>query len=251
MRLEGGQLAQIRQSVLREMGARIHRNVNAGAPEYGPIHGDRAVGLAIAAAVARAHAHGFEVLRDVERYVLASLVLGHDFATDPQLPWAARALLDTGAGPDRRAARLHDRATHYASLVFGPRRERLRDALGRLGALDLALPSRDGAAELHAMCVRLYPRKAEVIGDHALSALIAEAPETARAWGLKTPRGVAACVGLQFMIGARAESDARVPWVGEILRDTSLPTEEQRILRLLTAAWDYAERWRRAIPVED
>lgn len=247
MRLRAEQLVSIRQSGDREMAARFARNVAAGAPEFAPIHGDRATREAIREAIVRARSLGFEVEGDIERYVLASLILGADFAADPQIPWAARALARDGSSPSRRAARLFDRTTHFASRVFGPRREHLRAALG---AMDRALPSGHDGGSLLAFAERLYPRKLEVIGHDAFLALAAAAPEAARAVGLSTSRGASALVGLQFMIGANVARDPRVPWAGEILRDPSVAREADRIDLLLTAAWDYAERWRRAITLD-
>ena len=104
------------------------------------IRGRNAIHQTVNLAVRRAQSYSFHDQPRVRFSIDMMLILGSDFDTDPQFPWAAETLKDTFFPPTIRGLALHRDLTLYMERVMGPRRQYAREALCRFALLPDELP---------------------------------------------------------------------------------------------------------------
>jgi hypothetical protein len=76
-------------------------------------------------------------------------------------------------------------------------------------------------------------------GEDAARALVHEARARAEGHGFHLEAQVAQYVGLAFVLGARFDTDAALPWAAKILADPALADPDVRIERLSAGARAY------------
>src|SRR5438552_15524006 len=132
------------------------------------------------------------------------LVLGSDFDTDPQFPWAAETLLDQFSRAEVRGMVLHRDLSLYVERVMGQQREHVIEALDRFAALpaDIPPPAKRGVSYVRGWLRQLFPRKSDDVNDEQLARISAAGAEEADRFGLPAGDGIVASVMLVFGHGA-------------------------------------------------
>jgi hypothetical protein len=185
--------------------------------------GGRAAMLAwVRLGVDAAAAAGYGSRYQTGRWLALMLILGVDFATDPQLPWV-QAHLDAAreADPTRRVDALLQATLDYLSLTAGDEAERVVRAMLRIRAVDFAaLPDLQGDAAVDDACdrlLRLYPEKVAFQGPDLTARNVKLQMQRARSFGLQAPAGRFVFVVLSFMLGSGFDHDPLHPWAGALL----------------------------------
>lgn len=246
LKISREQIKGIRREMLHALALRMAVDIAERTPAFRAIYGEVTLQAAVQQAAEHAVNYGFEAEPAIELYVKTTLLIGNDFPTDPQVPWAAKILADAHAGgPSRKAERIYERADSLVARIFGHREEHLRESLLILERpwIERELSARSTETELLRLLIRLQPRRSEAIGEEALRCLIAEGRANALGYGLMLRDGVAIYIALQFLFGANFATSETLPWAGCILRDRALVDEHDRVVRLLAAAMDHRARW--------
>jgi hypothetical protein len=170
-----------------------------------------------------AQTNGFNGRREIAIWLSLMLILGADFAIDPQLPWV-RELLDPDSDPDpgERLELLFKHTLDYLGKTAGKDGELVVRALLRMRAIDFAsVPALDDEAAVDDACQRLravYPQKFAFQG-HALTAMnVARQRCAAREWGLQGPGAEFLFVLLSFMLGSGFVDDPLHGWARDVLQ---------------------------------
>jgi hypothetical protein len=209
----------------------------------------------------RAKAHGFTTERCVRLYISLMFMLGSDFPSDPQLPWAAEILNDAIlADEDLRIDYLHHKATDYIYTVavdlrtldgggddprFQDEARQLRDAPNAV-LVQARIPA--FTAWLLDRFTRMLPAKAKYVGEGCLRRLIQRGFESARNYGLTTERGVGIYIALMFVLGSGFATEPLLPWVAVVLNDKTRPDPTQKADRLFEEAMAHLQQWEAAGP---
>ncbi len=177
------------------------------------------------------------------RWVALTMMLGVDFAIDPQLPWV-RDELDASDEPDgaARLNRLYARTVDYLGATAGEDAELVVRALLRIRAIDYAaIPVLSNeAAAVADTCSRLealYPEKFAHQGAALTAQVVARDRARARDFGLHEAGGQFLFVMLAFMLGSGFDHDLLHGWAGEALRSGN---DGDRAARLEAAALAHA-----------
>ena len=204
--------------------------------EYAPrlfgAAGENGIGQAVHVGLQRAQGYSFPDLPQVRFYIDLMLVLGSDFDTDPQFPWATETLKDRFSRPHVRGMILHRDLSLYLDRVMGPGKEHLKDALDRFAGLPSELPSppRRDISSLRGWVRLLFPQKSDDVSDAHLGQIAEAATQQANEFGLPAGDAILACVMLVF--GHGATHDPLYPWISSVLRDPQITSGEGRLQRL-------------------
>jgi hypothetical protein len=165
-------------------------------------------------AIQRAASFGWTKRGPLEFFLEVMVMLGSDFHTDPQYPWAAASLnasLDEMAGADN----LHAEVMKYYDAVLGPGLCCEVEAIQRLLASDYARDrqlSPAGKSEILRALKWAYPEKYTFVGEQALGALIGEAEDVCAHFGF-ADTGLALVTATLFSFGHTCFSDPQYPWI--------------------------------------
>jgi hypothetical protein len=189
-----------------------------------------------------------------DQYTLSSytdlvFLLGSDFDTDPQFPWAAEILNDAERTDETtRAASLYAQAYEYFEQVAGPDGKFIDEALGRAAeAAAQSFTEAPGSAEFYARVLglfkSLFPQKYVYVGELGLRRLVPQAVESARRYGLHGSRDVALYACLMFMLGSGFDTDPQFPWAAAALAGEEEVDGASKVERLYGAAMQYLASW--------
>ena len=172
-------------------------------------------------------------------------MLGSDFDTDPQLPWAAQILTDQ-ASPNQmsRADRLYEKSGEYVAKVAGPDYEYAKQALRRAKQVQLQGLSLSAAAfetELLAHLRSNHPEKCHYIGEPALRSLIPLGVELAKRHSIATSAGLILLTGLAFALGHGFSTDLQFPWISSTLGNDRIDDPNKRVERLYSKTMTYLD----------
>ncbi|MHC4111574.1 MAG: hypothetical protein ACYSUY_10885 [Planctomycetota bacterium] len=237
-------------------------------PEQYDALGEAVVRKVIEYGVDRAEAHGFETEPDVNMYIDLMLLLGSNFDTDPQLPWAAEILHaesiedestedestedestedESIAEPFGRVEKLYDQAIEYLDRIEGPEDEYLINALDEFSDISFEeLPltrSEDIENTTISLLRRIWPEKYQAIGTNALNHLIIYATESIQRYNITSQRGVVLYTVLMFMLGSGFDTNPQFPWATTVLKDESIINEAARIDQLYKKAITFLDEW--------
>jgi len=191
--------------------------------------------------VSEACAAGYRSQHACGRWLLLMMMLGIDFAIDPQLPWI-RACLDPSrnSGPTERIDEAVDEAMHYLGAIAGEDAERVVRAMVRIRDFDFAsVPSLQGPAAVDEACARLkwlYPEKFDFQGEALMADFVASQLNAARQHGLAGPAGGFLFVLLAFMLGTGFHRDPLHSWAVRVLDPAAQLASDERAARLEAAA---------------
>jgi len=194
--------------------------------------------------------------RSVRIYVQLVLMLGYDFDSDPQFPWAGELLSDSSIDNEvERADRLHDKAWEYfehSAPDFGNTEgdfnssrfvELIRQV--RQERNDILQPSAlpEFQNRMTTQLRKTFPKKCEYIGESGLGQTIQHSIESAKKHGISTERGNVLFIGLAFILGSGFDTDPRLPWVSVSLNDSKSFDQNERVNRLLAETVNFLKRW--------
>lgn len=202
-------------------------------PKLCEVIGDRQLRVALRQARLRATGHGFTFRGPLRLYVEMMFLCGSDFDTDPQFPAVGR-ILRTPGDQMARAEQLYGLVLDYQKKVAGTNLVFTRKALNDLLALIQNLPAFSSTNFLPGMLRemhRVYPQRAEYIGDPALTALIREGQTKARQYDFPI-RGEVLIVTLMSAFGHGCIDDPLYPWIANTLNDERIVSASARAERL-------------------
>jgi|ERR1039458_1432635 hypothetical protein len=193
----------------------------------------------------RAQGYRFEDQPQIRFYIDMMLVLGSEFDTDPQFPWARETLQDQFSRPHVRGMVLHRDLSLYLDRVMGPQKEHVMDALDRFAGLprELPPPEQRNINNLRGWLRRIFPQKSDDVSDDQLAQIGAAATQQANELRLPVGDGILASVMLVF--GHGATHDPLYPWISSVLRDPHITSPEGRLQRLWAKLRIYAESARK------
>ena len=190
----------------------------------------------------RAVSHGFDTQRSVCLYINAMLLMGSNFDVDPMYPWAAEILSDTSGGyPLLRIDRLSDRSLRVFYRIAGTGHMQLNRALVNLHRDAIAIEQQIGQgspSDLPQFAQRLFPTKAEVVGEGAVRLLSRNAVDSAGRYGLVADAHVLLYGFLMFMIGSGFDSDPQYARLRRVLTDSRLEEPQAKAAALYAAMQD-------------
>jgi hypothetical protein len=197
--------------------------------------------------VERGEDYGFTTERDVCLYINLMLLLGSNFDTDVQYPWAGEILNDeTITDPVTRIDQLYDTATDYLDRVAGPNDQYVRRALLNMRQVPIQDFSETATENVERILLsrlqKIWPTKCGELGGTTLHALIRHSTESAQNYGITGDRGVATYTGLAFILGAGFDTDPQFVRASAILKDESIPDEATKVARLYKEAMIFLEK---------
>lgn len=208
------------------------------------IAGDACVRETIRLGVTRARRWGLTREASAQSYIDHMLMLGSDFDSDPQLPWA-REILERKQPELARLDSLHAQARDFLERTAGASSKNLFFAVARARAHglcpELSRPPSQVLDQVAAYLGWMYPEKYRLVA-HRLPELVGRAEATAFTHGFERPRALGRILGATFLLGGGVTDDPMTPWVGAIVRDTT-HTADEREAKLWSALSAYAERW--------
>lgn len=203
--------------------------------------GDRGVLQTVRNGMERAQSYSFSDKDHIQFYIEMMLVLGSEFDSDPQFPWAAEILQDFSSQSHVRVLALHRDLSLYLDRVVGPENVFLKEALANFLELrtQLSSPEELNIDNVRKLLWRFFPQKYDDMNDDQLSQIEASAMSRAREFELTWGDGLIA--GIMFMFGHGATSDNLYPWIANTLAAPPTGAEDTRLQRLWAKLHLYAE----------
>jgi hypothetical protein len=242
LKIREEQLKAFESAAMQRLEDRMVAHLHELAPQHCAAMGEANLRKVVKTGIKRAEKYGLTFKGPVRFYLDLMIMLGSDFDTDPQYPWAAE-LLNGSADPDQmdRAEALYERAMKYTAEVFGQNYEYELAAARRAGALkfqDLPSSATGSIKNLMSHLERVFPEKVRFIGELPISALVARARELSEQHRLDTERGPTVLAGLMFAFGHGVAADPQFPRVAATLaKDMQKPAV--RTERLFQRAMTY------------
>lgn len=240
------QLEMFRRRARDRFDAELARHFLATYPyECREAGGEAAVLELVRRGVDRAADHGYTAQRQAGLYIGLTFMLGADFDSDPQIPWAGRMLDDASVeDPEDRILRLYAAAVDFLRATAGDGCRHLVRALVRIKGFDLgAVPEPLGDSWEDDLLKRLrafFPEKYDVQGEEANRELVRQAGALAGELGFEGGRAVTAVGALMFMLGSGFHRDPLYPWAARALAGGG--PEPERVARLHREALAHLER---------
>jgi len=216
-------------------------------PRHYEILGEPTIRKVIQYGVDRAENYGFTTEQDVCLYINLMLMLGGNFDTDVQLPWAT-AILNNETITDSvtRIDRLYDAAMDYLDRVAGANNQYLRRALLNIRQVPVEDFSHSATENVERLVVsrlqKIWPKKCDEMGGATVQRLIRHSIDSARNYGITGDRGVAIYTGLAFILGSGFDSDPQFARASAVLNDESTPHEGTKVDRLYKEAMAFLEK---------
>jgi len=184
----------------------------------------------------RAASYGFTFEGPIRLYLELMALLGSDFDTDPQYPWASEILnAKSSRAQMQRATRLYEKMLAYRAAVFGPANAFTLSAFGRLQTLTqepFAPLAGDANTALCRWLAFIHPEKTAFLGPDALAALVGEGLDKARRLSASTDLEVASMVAFMLMFGHGCMADPLYPWIGRAWSKSGVTHSLGRAARL-------------------
>ncbi len=215
------------------------------APKHAEVIGDGNVREAVKTGIERAKEYGFSKRGPIRFYVELKFMLGSEFDTDFQLPWANETLVNDEIEDElQRADLLHEKLVEYLEIVNGPKNEFALKALGKLSRAKLGnytAAGRSIGTHIKMALKDVYPKKYEYLGEEGVETLITKAKESAKVFGVTSENGLSVLASLIFAVGHGFGDDPLFPWIKNTLNDKSVADSNERTDRLETKARIYFE----------
>jgi hypothetical protein len=133
MILRHTQMTAFRKAALESFENEMVAHIREFAPRLFEIVGEPGMREFVQMGVDRARQHQFEQRGPVRFYLEMMLTFASDFDTDPQLPWASKALSDKAITDQMaRSGALYEAMQKYLDRVAGPNNRFAMEALKRL-----------------------------------------------------------------------------------------------------------------------
>lgn len=230
------QIKVFQQTVLRNFENNMVQHLRNFTPKHSEALGEDGLRKVIRRGIKRAETYGFTDRGPVRFYIELMFMLGSDFDTDCQFPWASQILTDPEiVEQTERADALFDKVMDYVKEVAGPEREYAQESLRRASQQsfkDLRKIKGSMETEILARFKTNYPQKCRYIGDQALRTLVQRGAELAQKYSVSSPAGAAFFASFMFILGHGFAEDPLYPWCEETLNDKSISDPNKRIERL-------------------
>jgi len=210
-------------------------------PPHASAAGEEGLRRVIRTGVARARAYGFTLRGPVRFYLEQMILYGHDFDTDPLLPWAGRCLKAGGASELDRADGMHELGSQFQARVVGPDGKHEQAAIRRLlkDPVPAWMSGDLSDAGLGTKLQEVYPQKCAGEPD-GLRAIIGTCRRQAADWQLPTTTGGGLFAALAVGIGHGFLADPIYPWAAGTLKDTEGQPGQQRVEKLAHRAMAFS-----------
>lgn len=249
LRIRAGQMRVFEKAAVGNFVQTAVRHLQENAPVHCGFLGDDGTREAVEYGLRRAEKYDLTTERSLLMYLDLMFMLCRDFDRDPLLPWAVEILRDQGISSElARMNRLYQKASEYLQRVVGPKNEYIDAALR---AIRQETPRWSHGGDFEAQMVwwfeRIYPEKTAYIGDQGIRALLQRGAESAKAHGIGSHRGLMIYTALMFLLGSHFSEDPLFRWARDILDDSQIPDEPQKVDRLYAASMNCLEQWTEAM----
>jgi hypothetical protein len=240
LKIRSEQMKVFEQASSRSFEDLMVQHIKEFAPKHVEAIGDQVVHQIVVSGIERAREYGFTTRGPVRFYIELMFMLGSDFDTDLQLPWAAETLKKSDQTPQHiKADELYDKAMDYVDKVIGSNYEFEIEALRRglqIRLEDVPVSSRSSFRdEALTHLRRLYPQKCEYMGETRLRLLIQRGLELAQRKKISNDKMAAIFIGLMFTFGHGCFTDPQFPWIASTLNDD----QEKQVVRLYARLMNY------------
>lgn len=236
LKIRPEQIEVFEQAALKRFEDEMLKHIQEYFSNHWRIIGEAQLRQVIQYGVSQAEQYGLTTQREVCLYLNLMLLLGSDFDTDIQLPWAKEVLMDEMIiDPYVRVEQLYDVAMEHLDQVAGIKSEHLGRAIVRIrNQLSewMLLMNPVFESDLVSLFNWVYPQKSQMIGEEVLRQLIKQGITSTQTYGMATQGGVILYTGLMFILGSRFDKDPKYPWFATILNDTSLTHNESKVKAL-------------------
>ena len=210
-------------------------------PKPAEISGENALRSAIKKGFEHCRKYGFTTEHQICLYIDLTVMLGGDFDTDPQLPWAGRILNRKDfANATGKIDALYDRSLQYLDRVVGKKEVFPVHAMRKVRQYPLAeieqMFKNDILRDARAFFEIIWPAKCEHVGNIAIEQMLREANKTAGQHGIVALNGIGIYSAFMFLLGHRFDIDPMCPWAGEVLNDSSITSPVEKIKLLHAGA---------------
>lgn len=192
------------------------------APARASSIGDEGVRDVVVKGVDQAELYDFDRRGSVCLFIEMMFMLGSEFDTDPQYPWAAEILGDAQTEQMDRADRLYDKLMDYVEKVTVD--EHVHSATWRLLSVvkfPVVVRSKEDEEAVVRNLARflgwLYPEKYEYSGEPAMRNLILDAITLSDQYFSSVVWGSVLVSTMMFLLGHQCFSDPQFPWIAETL----------------------------------
>lgn len=193
----------------------------------------------------RAAKYGMTGRGPTRLYVELIFILGVEFDTDPQYPWAEKTLNDPEINDQNlKAERLWEQEIEYLHTATGPQRIYAKEALRRVRELPYEGPSLASPHyedEVLSKMRELHPERCEYLGEQPLRSLIVEGREEARKYKIDSDAAVTLIIGLMFVLGHGVLRDPKYAFTRSTLTNENEPDPNKRAERLHSKAMTYLD----------
>lgn len=245
--IRNDQMQAMDEFAVRKFETELVGHIKTFAPKHSEIIEDKGVRKVVRLGMERAkERYGFTYRGSLRFYVEMMFMFGSDFDTDFQMPWTAEAL-NTGDADDQmaRADLLYDKMLEYLEKVSGPKDEYALEAMRRLNrerAEDYQVSRDNFKSQVVSGLHRIYPQKAEYLGEPLINELIKRANVLAGNYSITSKEGVALFIALMFGLGHGFATDPLFPWISTTLQDESIADPNDKAERLRMKMKVYLDR---------
>ena len=212
------------------------QHVRQFTPKHSEILGEDGVREVIQLGMDRAKSYDFTNQGPVSFYIELMLMLGSDFDTDTQYPWAGNILGDPSiTNQMQRADGLYVKAMDYVENVVGTNSEYNKEAILKVSQLGLERLIMSGGIledDIIMQMSMVHPKKCEYLGESALRALVSQGIKLAGSFDIYTSHGGRLLAGLMFCFGHGCCNDPQFRWIVETLNRPYFGNSEKRVDRL-------------------
>jgi hypothetical protein len=231
------QIKTFEQAAMRRFEDEMVAHLRQLAPQHCNAVGEEGLRQVIRTGYQRAIGYGYTNRGPVRLYLDLMIMLGSDFDTDPQYPWAADLLKDTNiSGQMDHAEQLYEKAMDYSIKVFGQGYEQEKAAVRRAGLVkfeDLPTFTTGFVTKLVNHFENIFPEKVRYLGEASIYALSDRAKSLSELYSLTSEYGPTVLAGLMFAFGHGVTTDPQFPWVAaSLVKDTQdAAARTERIFR--------------------
>lgn len=233
MRIRSEQMETFEQAGQRRFEDEMVEHSKNFASPLCEVIGDEQLRFALRAAMTRADSYGFTNRGPIRLFIEMMFLCGSAFDTDPQYPAIAK-VLRSPADQMERAEQIHQGFLDYLEKVSGPRAENVHKALKDTLAFARApiTFSNDFASDMIREMKRIFPQKADYVGEPGMRALIDEGINEAREYRFPSTRQTMLLVILKYAFGHGCTNDPLYPWISRTLKDEKIVDPAARGARL-------------------
>jgi len=205
-------------------------------PKHSEIIGEPMVRKVVRMGIERANDYDLTTRGPVRFYIELMFILGSDFDTDPQYPWAEEILSDLEITDEmERADRLYEKTINFLKKVEGLEYKYKKEAMHRICIMrfeDLPSSEEDFEREIEECLQIIYPQKFEYIGETAITELVRSGYEVAQDHAVSAISAISLFVILMFILGHGCFNDSQFFWIKETLNNSLIIKSTERFKKL-------------------